>query len=193
MVPRPFRVLARAPGDVRACESRAAKTFPVGRAFTPRGQRSQLRPERTRTACGALRSDQPAARRHGSPALRELVLRLAAENPTWGYRRIAGEMAGLGRRRPDGTPCMRTSGDWAWSRCSAGAHASVAGDRRLGYSRSSGTGSRLGWASIPASSCGRPRRSRKRSCGRGSGLQSAFRAGYVSWPQRPALPGRKPG
>jgi hypothetical protein len=30
--------------------------------------------------------------------MRALVLRLAAENPTWGYRRIAGQIAGLGRK-----------------------------------------------------------------------------------------------
>ncbi|WP_460356303.1 integrase core domain-containing protein [Actinoallomurus acanthiterrae] len=32
------------------------------------------------------------------PTIRILVLRLATENPTWGYRRIAGEIARLGRK-----------------------------------------------------------------------------------------------
>ena len=44
------------------------------------------------------------------PALRKLVLRLAAENPTWGYRRIAGELAGLGRKVAPSTVCCSKIG-----------------------------------------------------------------------------------
>ena len=50
----------------------------------------------------ARRWTQPRRRRTGGRStaseLRQLVLRLASENPTWGYRRIQGELAGLGYR-----------------------------------------------------------------------------------------------
>ncbi len=55
-------------------------------------------------------------RRPGRPsiaiAVRKLVLRLAAENPTWGYRRIHGELAGLGHQIASSTvwSILKTSG-----------------------------------------------------------------------------------
>src|ERR1019366_6917312 len=48
-------------------------------------RRQAARSMRAKTGC-------PATRRN----IRALVLRLARENPEWGYRRIHGELAGLG-------------------------------------------------------------------------------------------------
>lgn len=49
---------------------------------------------RRRWTCPRRGSGRPPTR----PAIRALVLQLAAENPTWGYRRITGELAGLGQK-----------------------------------------------------------------------------------------------
>jgi putative transposase len=61
-----------------------------------------------------------------SNEIRHLVLRLAAENPTWGYRRIHGELASLGHRIASSTvwTILKDSGiepapnrsDITWSR-----------------------------------------------------------------------------
>jgi putative transposase len=54
----------------------------------------------TATSSAAARPPGPYAAKTGRPAtrrnIRALVLRLAHENPSWGYRRIHGELAGLG-------------------------------------------------------------------------------------------------
>jgi putative transposase len=59
-----------------------------------------------------------AGRRPGRPAvseeIRELVLRLARENPRWGYQRIVGELAGVGVGVSATTVAkiLRQAGEW---------------------------------------------------------------------------------
>ncbi|MGH3523125.1 MAG: helix-turn-helix domain-containing protein, partial [Mycobacterium sp.] len=82
-------------------------------------------------------------RRVGRPpiaaGIRALVLEMARDNPTWGYRRICGELAGLGHTIAPSTvwkilkdagidPCPTRSGP-SWSRfLAAQAHSIVAVD-----------------------------------------------------------------
>jgi hypothetical protein len=61
---------------------------------TPLRWHRDLLRRRWATKCRAGRSGRPATQRD----IRRLVLRLAGENPAWGYRRIHGELAGLGVR-----------------------------------------------------------------------------------------------
>src|SRR2546423_14791828 len=67
---------------------------------------------------------QPRRRTTGrrtAPELRRLVLRLAAENSSWGYRRIHGELAGLG---------YQIAASTVWSILQQGRHRSRSSPRR---------------------------------------------------------------
>ena len=68
---------------------------PTGWLVTPD---TLLRWHRRRIVGHWTQPHRPPGRPSTSAELCRLALRLAAENPTWGYCRIHGELAGLGHR-----------------------------------------------------------------------------------------------
>jgi putative transposase len=62
-----------------------------------------LRWHRRRVVRHWTQPDRPRGRPSTALEVRQLVLRLAAENPTWGYRRIHGELTGLGYKLASST------------------------------------------------------------------------------------------
>src|SRR6266536_3414586 len=82
------------PGDPsqRGTESPPPRAAAAGHPGHDRALASRHRPPPLGRQIHARQTGRPATRRN----VRALVLRLARENPGWGYRRIHGELAGLG-------------------------------------------------------------------------------------------------
>ena len=92
---QPTRAHRRRPELARGDSGRARATEPsrAGWLVTPD---TLLRWHRRRIARHWAQPQRPPGRPSTSAELRRLTLRLAAENPTWRYRRIHGELLGLG-------------------------------------------------------------------------------------------------
>ena len=79
-------------GAIAAALARPSRT---GWLVTPD---TLLRQHRRRIVGHCTQPQRPPGRPWTSAELRRLTLRLAADNPTWGNRRVHGELAGLGHR-----------------------------------------------------------------------------------------------
>jgi hypothetical protein len=86
--------LAR-PGRPRSLDQGPSQATPT---LPPRHPDTLLRWHRTLVRRHWTKPYRPPGRPSAAPGLRRLILRMAADNPTWGYRRIHGELLRLGCR-----------------------------------------------------------------------------------------------
>ena len=110
---------------------------------------------------------RPSGRPPTAPALRALALRIAGENPRWGYRRIQGELVGLGHAVAASTvwtilrsagldPAPRRSGPTWRQFLSVQAHAILAVDFAHVDTVFCAASTFLWWSSTAAATCTSP-------------------------------------